>query len=522
MSTHRSVIKSAGIIGLGTLTSRILGFIRDVVIARLFGVYSYAQAFVIAFKIPNLFRDFVGEGAANAALVPVFSEYRQKHSKEEFWELANIVLNLFLVILAVIVLLGVILAPLVVRMIAPGFIEDPEKLAITIKLTRIIFPYLLLVCLAAYCTALLNSLKHFAVPAFAPCLLNVSVIIFVLLFNSGIRGLATGILVGGFLQLGAQIPVLYKKGFRLRFLWRFKHPAARLIRRLMLPRLLSSSIYQVNNFVDSIFGSLARIVGEGGVAGLYFAYRIILFPLGIFTHSLSQALLPTLSAQALLETHDKLNQSLSFGLRMTSFVILPASVALMVLSGPIISAIFQGGMFDSYSAMVTSRILFFYSFGMIAYAQKRILQSCFFALKDTWTPAKIAFIALVLNVAFNALLMFPLKIAGIALGTSISGLISCTILFVILKKKIRFSAAGEVYISFMRILAASAGMGFFCYFISRAIYSAQGPTYLRLVSLGVIVILGLFSYIVFCLLFGVRELRQLWGWIKKREIPHED
>jgi putative peptidoglycan lipid II flippase len=166
--THKSLVKSAGVIGLATLCSRLLGFIRDIVIARLFGVYVYAQAFVVAFKIPNLFRDLVAEGAANAAFVPVFSEYHLKRTKEEFWELANIVLNFLIVILSTITFLGILFAPLIVRMIAPGFVADPEKLATTVILTRIIFPYLILISLAAYAMAILNTLRHFSVPAFAP------------------------------------------------------------------------------------------------------------------------------------------------------------------------------------------------------------------------------------------------------------------------------------------------------------------------------------------------------------------
>jgi putative peptidoglycan lipid II flippase len=262
--SHSEVAKSASVIGLATLLSRILGFVRDLVIARLFGVYVYAQAFVVAFKIPNLFRDLVGEGAANAAFVPVFSEYNTKHSKEQFWELANVVLNLLLVTLSVITVLGVLFSPLLIRLIAPGFTADPEKLAVTIKLTRIVFPYILLVSLAAFTCGVLNSLKHFSIPAFAPCLLNISIIVFALIFGEGIKGLASGVLVGGLLQLLIQIPVLYKKGFRLKLFRRFKHPAANLIGRLMVPRLISSSIYQLNNFVDTIFGSLSWIVGDGG------------------------------------------------------------------------------------------------------------------------------------------------------------------------------------------------------------------------------------------------------------------
>ena len=177
MSTNKSVAQSAGIIGIATLCSRILGFIRDVVIARLFGVYVYAQAFVVAFRIPNLFRDLVGEGAANAAFVPVLSEYAAKHTKEEFWELVNVLLNLLLVIVSAIVLCGVMFAPVIIRLIAPGFVDDPQKLAATVTLTRLLFPYLLLISLSAYSMAILNTLKHFSVPAFAPCLLNLSIIV---------------------------------------------------------------------------------------------------------------------------------------------------------------------------------------------------------------------------------------------------------------------------------------------------------------------------------------------------------
>ena len=184
-----------------------------------------------------------------------------------------------------ITLLGIIFSPAIVRLIAPGFIADPLKLETTIRLNRIIFPYILLISLAAYTMGILNSLKHFTVPAFAPCLLNISIIVFALLFGEGIKGLALGVLVGGVLQLAIQVPVLYRKGFKLRLFQKFRHPAANTIGKLMLPRLFSSGIYQLNNFVDSIFGSLSFIVGEGGVAVLYFAYRLIQFPLGVFSNA---------------------------------------------------------------------------------------------------------------------------------------------------------------------------------------------------------------------------------------------
>jgi putative peptidoglycan lipid II flippase len=512
MSNRKSIVRSASIIGFATLCSRILGFIRDVVIARLFGVYVYAQAFVIAFRIPNLFRDLVGEGATNAAFVPVFSEYNAKHTKVEFWELANVVLNLLLVILMAITLAGIILSPLLVRLIAPGFSADPYKLETTIKLNRIIFPYILLISLAAYSMAILNSLKHFAVPAFAPCLLNISIIVFASLFGEGIKGLATGVLVGGLLQLGVQIPVLYKKGFHLQLFRRFKHPVAKTIGILMLPRLLSSCIYQLNNFVDSIFGSLALIVGEGGVAVLYFAYRLIQFPLGIFSNALSQAILPTFSVQALEDNYESLKQTLSFGLRATFLVMLPACLGFIVLAQPIIATLFGGGRFDVYATAMTSQVLKFYSLGLWAYAVTKILQSCFFALKDTVTPTKVSAWALGLNIILNTILMFPLRIVGLALATSLSGIVSCFALFFILNKRLAPLNLKPLLISFLKIFSASLCMGLVCYLIYRNTISLN-----KYIQLGLTISLGVLSYIIFCFIFQVKEIQELWQWLAQRK-----
>ncbi len=504
-----SVARSAGVIGLATFISRLLGFFRDVIIARLFGVYLYAQAFVIAFKIPNLFRDFVGEGTTNAAFVPIFSEYKIKHSKEEFWELANVMLNILLVILMSITVLGIIFSPFIVRLVAPGFLATAEKFALTVKLNRVIFPYILLISLAAYATALLNSLKHFVVPAFAPCLLNISIIVFALIFGEGVKGLALGVLIGGALQLIVQIPVLYKKGFRLKLPKTLNHPGAEAIRRLMLPRILSSCIYQVNNFVDSIFGSLFWIVGEGGVAILYFSYRLIQFPLGIFSNAISQAILPTFSRQAIAEDLSGLKQTLSFGLRAVFFVMLPSGVFLMVLAGPLVNYLFFGGKFDTYSAGLTSEALFFYGIGLSAYGANKVLQSYFFSMKDTLTPAKVSALSLALNIVLNIALIFPLKIAGIALATSISGVITFCVLFLLAIRKIGDFGIKEIRLSFLRILASSLGMGVVCYFSCGIIAN-------KFLSLAFILISAFFSYIFFCYIFRVKELRQVWGLLTRK------
>lgn len=516
MSTHKSIAKSAVVIGFATLCSRILGFARDIVIARIFGVYIYAQAFVIAFRIPNLFRDFCAEGATNAAFVPVFSEYATKHSKEEFWEVANVVLNLLLIAVSAITVLGIIFAPLIVRLIAPGFMADPLKLEATIQLTRIIFPYILLASLYAYAMGILNSLKHFSVPAFAPCLLNISIIICAMIFGEGITGLASGILIGGFLQLIVQIPVLYRKGFHLKLFKRFKHPAAKTIGKLMIPRVFSSCIYQLNNFVDSIFGSLAFIVGEGGVAVLYFAYRLIQFPVGIFSNSISQAILPSMSVKALEVDKIELKKTLSFGMRTSFFVMLPASFAFISLSLPIVRTIFEGGKFDAYSSLVTARVLLFYSIGLTFYSANKILQSCFFALKDTVTPTKISALNLGLNVLFNSILIFPLKIAGIALSSSLSGIISFVILFTLLKKRLSPLPIKDITSSFLKILLSSAFMALVCFFISSKLSAPHGLIQ-RAGYLAFLVVLGAISYVVFCFIFRVREMFELQKWVTKKD-----
>lgn len=513
MSTNKSIAKATGVIGFATLCSRILGFIRDCIIARLFGIYVYAQAFVIAFKIPNLFRDLVGEGAANAAFVPVFSEYALKPKKEEFWEAANVLLNLMLIILMSITILGIVFSPFIVRFIAPGFLSDPQKLEITIKLNRILFPYILLVGLTAYSMSILNSLKRFAIPAFAPCILNISIIIFVLIFGEGIKGLALGVLIGGFLQLAIQIPILYKKGFRFHLVNRLSHPAVKTVGKLMTPRVFSSGIYQLNNFVDSIFGSLGSIVGEGGVAALYFSYRLIQFPLGIFSNALSQAILPAVSIQAVENNYEGLSHTLYWGLRTTFFVMLPASVGLMVLAQPIVSALFGGGKFDFKSVELTAGALFFYCVGLFAYGATKVAQSCFFALKDTVTPTKVAGCALIVNVTLNSILMFPLKLRGLALATSISGVFTFLILFAILKKRLGNFDTKGLLASFARILLASICMGVVCYFVS-----GKGLFLNKFLNLGFSILSSLVFYAIFCFAFRVSEMRDLWRWLIRKKL----
>ncbi|MCM8787225.1 MAG: murein biosynthesis integral membrane protein MurJ [Candidatus Omnitrophica bacterium] len=511
---QKEIIKSTTIISLATFFSRILGFIRDVIIARFFGVYIYAQSFVVAFKIPNLFRDLLGEGAANSAFVPVFSEYLVKDQKNEFWKLVNVVLNYLFIILVVVTIFGIIFSPFIIKIIAPGFTKDAHKFWLTVKLNRFIFPYLVLVSLAAYATAVLNSLKHFSIPAFGPALVNLTIILFALIFGENLVGLSLGVLVGGFLQLVIQIPILYIKGFRFNLFKSFTHRGAKTILKLLLPRLFSTCIYHANNFVDTIFASFTSLVGEGGVAGIYFAYRLILFPLGIFSTALNQVILPALSKQALQDTQKDIKQTLSFGLRFIFFILLPISVGFMLFSKQIILSIFFGGKFDKYAAYVTSQVLFFYSIGLVSYGANKILQSCFFAFKDTVTPTKISFFSLILNIILNSIFVFPLKLKGIALATSLSSIISFLILFFMLKKRLDFNIK-EIASSFSRILLASLCMGFICYLFTKL--NIVSEPFLKIFHLVFLALLSFVFYIIFCFIFKVSEIKEISKWILKKK-----
>jgi len=504
--SKKHIIKSAGIIGFGTIISRVLGFVRDIIIARYFGTAKYAEAFVVAFRIPNMLRDLIGEGATNAAFVPVLSEYLVK-KKEEFWELANVILNLLLIALSVITIAGVLASPLIVRLIAPGFLGDPEKFAITVRLTRLMFPYILLIGLAAYTMGVLNSLKHFSAPAFGPCFLNVAIIICAMVWGESVMGLASGVLIGGVLQLAIQIPVLYRKGFRFSFTKKLNHPAANKIGVLLLPRILGSCVYQVNLFVNTILASLSGIVGAGGVAALYYANRIFQFPLAIFGIAIAQAVLPTMSREALEKEPDKLKHTLSFSLRVINFIIIPASIGLIMLAVPMTRVLFERGKFDQDSTRITANALLFYSIGLFSYSGIKILVSCFYSLKDTLTPVKIAGASLFLNIALNIVLMFPLKIGGLALSASISGIFNFFALFYMLRKKIGPLEGYAILSSFLKALMASLAM-------AAVIHICSFKTGLNLF---VVIAIAMASYIAAAFIFNVREAKDLLSWILKKK-----
>ncbi len=461
MSTHRKLVKSAGIIGSFTSVSRVLGFVRDLVIATAFGTSVAAEAFVVSFKIPNLLRDLVGEGAANSAFVPVLTEYHEK-KPNEFWGLVSTLFAVMAVVLTVLSVLGIIFAPQVVALIAPGFVHaaDTSKYPLTISLTRVIFPYIFLIGLSALAMGVLNSLREFTSSALGPCLLNLSMIISGFYFEKyfGPMALVFGVLVGGVLQLACQVPPLLKNGFKFTKP-NINHAAARKIGKLLIPRALGSALYQINVFVDSILASFERIVGVGGQSALYYSNRLFQLPLAIFGVALAQAILPTFSTQIVRDDMKGFKETFSMALRTLALVVLPASAGLVVLAKPIVRIIFERGKFDAYSTSITSGALFFYAFGLLSCCYIKILVNAFYAMQDTKTPVKTAFFAVFLNIVFCLILMKPLKIGGLALASSISATVNVGMLYYFLRKRVGALGGKRILWSLFKIISAAVMMG---------------------------------------------------------------
>lgn len=507
-----NLIKSTGVIGVATAVSRVLGFIRDIVIANFFGTSLQAQAFVVAFRIPNSLRDLVGEGATNAAVVPVLTEYKTLKGEEEFKHISKVLFNVSFVLLLILTVLGMALSPWIVRLIAPGFIREPEKLELTIKLNQVIFPYLVLIGLTAYAMGVLNALRHFASPAFGPCLLNLALIVSTVWLcpKIGVMGLAIGVLVGGALQLFLNIPVMYKHGIVLNFRDGFRHTAMNRIGRLLVPRVLGSAVYQINIFVDTILASLAWIVGQGGVAALYYANRLIQFPLAIFGLALAQAALPKMASDFATNDIERLKDTLSFSLRIVFLIMLPASFGLAILGGPIIKILFQRGEFTAYSTAITQDALFFYSFGLFAYSGIKLLVSCFYSMQDTMTPVKTAFVAVALNVILNVILMWPLKLGGLALATSLSATFNFLILYILLKRRIGDFGTKDMLDTFLKVLSASVVMGVTLKVLLKNL------RHFNFTGLFITISIAILTFLLAAYLLNVKEIRKFLIWIVKR------
>jgi putative peptidoglycan lipid II flippase len=433
------VTHAAGVVGMATLLSRILGYVRDMVMASFFGAGLASDAFIAAFRIPNLLRRLFGEGSLSIAFVPVFTECLSHQGKAEAERLAASALRLVAIVLVLVSIAGIVLAPAIVHLLAYGFTSEPEKYTLCIHLTRIMMPYILFVGLVAMCMGILNVLGHFAAPALAFTMLNIAMIGTVVLFawlspsqNIRVVGLALGVLIGGVLQLGLQVPFLIKNGIRF---WRsvtIWHPAMKQVLILMGPAVFGAAVYQINSLVICLLGSL---LPQGSITYLYYADRLVQFPLGMFAIAMATAVLPTLSRQAAEGHWDALRGTFSHAIRLILFITLPSMAGLIILREPIVAMLFQHGAFDEQTTRLTAGALLYYGVGLWAFSAVRILIYTFYALKDTRTPVIMAIIAIGANIILGALLMGPMKHNGLALSLSLASMLHLILLSVALRKK---------------------------------------------------------------------------------------
>jgi len=514
---NHSVVKAAGLIGVATFSSRILGFIRDMVLARLFGATPAADAFFVAYRVPNLLRELFAEGSMSSAFIPVFTEYRALKTQRDAWELASAVFTTLLTIVTGITLLGLIAAPGIVWLLAPGFHDDPAKLGLTTLLTRLMFPYLLFISLAALAMGILNSMRAFAAPAFSPVFFNIFIIGCAFFLSptlpEPIFGVAAGVVAGGAAQFAMQVPGLKRRGMLFGFRWEPGHAGVRRIGRLMIPSLLGLSVTQINITVSTILASFFA----GGPTYLFYGMRLIQFPLGIFGVALATAILPTLSAQAARGALDELRTTFGFGLRMILFIILPAMVGLILLRQPIVHLFFEHGTFTAYDTAETALAVLCYAVGLWAFGGVRIIVAAFYSMQDTKTPAISAAIAVGANLVFSLALMSSLGAAGLALATALAAMVNGGILIVVLNRRLGGVAWAKVGLSLGRALVACLPLVAACWWAADAeVWSRPDEWMAKTVMLTVAIGLSVGGYLGVHALLKSEELDVVWGMVKRK------
>ena len=539
MSENRQIARAAGLVGIFTLLSRVGGLMRDAVMGYYFGTGAAADAFFVAFRIPNLLRRFVAEGTMSIALIPVFSDYAAKRSRQETNEAMSVVGTLMMSIVGVLTLAGVWWAEELTRLFAPGFADDAAKLELTVRLTRLVFPYIFLVSLVAFLSGILNALRHFAAPAMSPVLLNLAIIVAALLspwFEQPILVVAWGVIAGGVLQVALQLPPIAQRGIRLRPQLDLRHEAVRRSLWLMLPTLFGAAVYQINILVSTIFASL---LPSGSISYLWYADRINEFPLGIFAVALGTAALPTLSAQAARGAYDELWQSLAFSIRLNTFINLPALVGIFVLAEPITSVLFVRGAFGPGEAELTARAVRMAVLGLWSISMVRLLAPAFYALGNTKAPVVAAAIAFVANIVAALALMGPvpadatfagdlvsaathklnivnLRHAGLSLATAIAATVNLGVLLSLLRRQLPAMRWRDTLPSALRSLVASLAMIPVLELAVRQVDWAGGSLLWRVAALLASVASGGAVYAIVAAALGSAELTTLREMLSRR------
>lgn len=429
-ATLASLVRSIATVGSNTLLSRVLGFVRDMVMARVFGADAGTDAFLVAFKIPNFLRRLFAEGAFSLAFVPVLTEYCTLRPYVELKRFVDDVAGTLATVLLLVTGLGILGAPVLISLFAPGFLNRPLQFGLAVEMLRLTFPYLFFISLTAFAGGILNAHRRFGVPAFTPVLLNLAMIAAALwltpYISTPILALAWGVLIAGVVQLGFQVPFLRQLKLlpRPRLAWR--DPGVRRIGRLILPALFGVSVSQLNLLLDTLIASF--LVG-GSISWLYYSDRLMEFPLGILGVALGTVILPNLSRNHAEQSHEQFSRTIDWALRWVLLLGLPSAVGMLVLAGPMFAALFYSKAFTAEDVLKASQSLQAYSFGLLGFMSIKVLAPGFYSRQDTRTPVRIGVITMIVNMALNLALMFPLGHVGLALSTTLSASLNAGLLY---------------------------------------------------------------------------------------------
>ncbi|NLK52019.1 MAG: murein biosynthesis integral membrane protein MurJ [Syntrophomonadaceae bacterium] len=509
-----TIARATIILFLLNFLSKTLGLVREIVIAQQFGASAEVDAYLVAFTLPSVLFALIA-GALTTVVIPVYSEYAARDGEAEAWRLFSTVGNVLLLLLTALMGIGLLLAPWLVKILAPGFTGETERL--TVELTRIMFPLLIFSGLSALFNGLLNARNIFGVTALNAPLSNLGVIIAVLTTGHlwGVRGMALGLLIGGMAGALVQIPALYKSGFRWRWELNLRHPGLKKILKLIMPIAVGLSISQTYILVDRI---LASGLVEGSIAALNYANRLIQMPLGLFVTAVGTAFFPAFTHRAAEGNWESLRDGIRRGLRIVILVCLPAAVGLMLLREPLIALFFQRGAFDARAVDMTSIALFFYSLGLVGQAGEFILVRGFFSLHDTRTPVKLGIIVVLINLAFSLLLIRPLQHGGLALANSLAALTSLALLSYYLNKRLPGLWRGGMGKFTLQIILASGVMGIVVYLINQfgtGLITLTG-TLGAATQVGLAVGAGLGIYLIMLLVLRLEETQMIWALARRR------
>jgi putative peptidoglycan lipid II flippase len=500
------MFKSLAKVGSNTMLSRIMGFARDLVFAHTFGANAGTDAFFVAFKIPNFLRRLFAEGSFSVAFVPVLAEYKAKRSFEELKLFVNHVAGTLGGILLLVTAIGVLGAPYLVMVFAPGFIGVEGKIVLAGDMLRITFPYLLFISLTAFAGSILNTHGRFGIPAFTPVLLNLSLIGCALWLSPQmdrpIVGLAWGVLLAGIVQFLFQLPFLHQLGLLPRFSFNHKDEGVRRIVRLMLPAIFGVSVTQINLLLDTL---IASFLVDGSISWLYYSDRLMEFPLGILGVGLATVILPSLSHKHAEESKQGFSHTLNWALRWVLFFGVPCGVGLFLLAGPMIATLFQSDVFLPSDVAMAQRSLMAYSLGLIPFIMIKVLAPGYYARQDTKTPVRIAIFAMATNMVFNIILVFPLAHAGLALATTLSACLNAALLFRGLRREevlILEKGWGSLIV---RGVVASVAMGIMLYILGGNLDSwVSMALWDKIWRLLLLIVSGAGIYFIVLLLLGIR------------------